>query len=135
MIQHTGLIGSTLAAPVGVIPAYVLPANTIRARDIHWARSPSDWVYAFIRTCNDELAVWFRLGQKIIHRYPVGPGRYVGVGGVPAVCCLYPTTAGAYGRTLFNLSLSWPFGGELVWAFLYKKLPYRIVQPPPLPIG
>jgi hypothetical protein len=105
----------------------------LKARQCSLARSPSDWVYAFYLSCNDEIAVHFRHGQKIIARTHTHPGPYIGVGGVPAVCCLYPSTAGALGRQLYELALGWPYGGEFVHRFLYKIQPYRIVPPPRMP--
>jgi hypothetical protein len=95
--------------------------------------SPSDWVYAIGLDCNDAIWVWFRHGQHIIARTHEHPGPEIGVGGVPSVCCLYPGTAGAYGRELYDLAQVWSYGGEFVHAFLYRKQGYTIVGPPVLP--
>jgi hypothetical protein len=103
------------------------------------AISPSRWVHAIYLTCNDEIAVHFNHGQDLVWRrkgYPKEKGpvpNLLGTGGVPAVCCLYPRTAGAYGRELFQLAHVWTDAGEWVHRFLYKKQPYKIVQPPALP--
>jgi hypothetical protein len=106
----------------------------VKAKKCYYpATSPSEWVYAFYLSCNDEIAVHFRHGQKIIARTHTHPGPEIGVGGVPAVCCLYPNTAGALGRQLYDLALTWPYGGEFVHRFLYKIQPYRIVPPPEMP--
>jgi hypothetical protein len=131
----TGIPGSVLSRGANMVLAFVQGANTIKAKKFHLVRSPSEWVHAVILTCNDEIAVWFKHGEKIIGRTHVHPGPYLGIGGAPTVCCVYPKTAGALGRQLFNLALAWAYAGEFVHAFLYKKQPYRIVQPPALPVG
>jgi hypothetical protein len=87
----------------------------------------SHWVYATILTCDNQLAVWFRRG--VHHRHGVA------YGGVPGVCCLYPTTQGELAEALYDLALVWHSEGKWVHHFLYRKLPYRIVSPPALPCG
>src|SRR4051794_10628268 len=77
--------------------------------------SPSDWVQMIGLDCNDALWVWFKRR------------------GVPSVCCLYPGTAGAVGRNLYDIAHGWPFAGEFVHRFLYRIHGYTIVQPPVVP--
>jgi hypothetical protein len=72
----------------------------------------SPWVHAFILTCDDKLAVWFK--------------RRVRGGRAPGVCCYYPAT----NRNFFNLAITWGSPGKFVHRFLYKKLGYRIIAPP-----
>jgi hypothetical protein len=95
-------------------------------------------VYAVYLTCDNQLAVYYRHGQRIISRPPGGeetaPGQWLGVGGSPAVCCLYPTVQGERAEQLFDLALVWSYAGEWVHRFLYKKLPYTIITPP-VPCG
>jgi hypothetical protein len=52
---------------------------------------------------------------------------------VPSVCCLYPRTAGARGRRLYELAQVWSYAGEFVHRFLYRIEPYVLVGPPVLP--
>lgn len=100
------------------------------AKKVLVARSPSDWVYKIWLTCDDTIAVQFKHGQKVKKVLDEGPGDYLGYGGVPGVCCLYPGTKGAVGRELFELARVWPYAGEWVHAFLYKKFGYIKIVPP-----
>jgi len=81
----------------------------------------SSWVHAFILTCDNKLAVWFK--RHVHHRH------HRAYGGVPGVCCLYPTS----NKRLYDLAVVWWSAGHFVHQFLYKLLPYRLVQPPVLP--
>ncbi len=102
----------------------------IKARKCFVPRSPSDWVARVFLTCDNMLAVQFKRGQKVRKLLPHGPGAYLGVGGVPSVCCLYPGTQGELAERLYDLAQTWAYAGEWVHAFLYKKFGYRLVQPP-----
>jgi hypothetical protein len=102
----------------------------IKARKCFFPRSPSDWVHRIFLTCDNILAVQFNHGEKVHKVSDHGPGAYLGWGGVPGVCCLYPTTQGELAEQLYDLATVWSFAGEFVHRFLYKKLPYRIVSPP-----
>jgi hypothetical protein len=107
-----------------------------KARKAFFPISPSDWVYCIFLTCDNQLGVWFRHGQKIISRPKKGeetaPGQWIGVGGVPAFCCLYPRTQGERAENLYDLATVWSYGGEFVHRFLYKIEPYTPCQPPDL---
>lgn len=104
--------------------------TAIKARKCFVPRSPSDWVAKVFLTCDNMLAVQFKHGQKVEKILDHGPGAYLGYGGVPAVCCLYPGTQGEWAETLYELAQVWPFAGEWVHAFLYKKFGYVLVSPP-----
>jgi hypothetical protein len=101
------------------------------------ATSPSDWVHAVGLDCNNAIWVWFKKGQKIYKRLGTrkhhGPGWLLGHGGIPHICCLYPGTAGAVGLSMFVMASAWPYAGEFVHAFLYRKWAYQVVSPPTLP--
>ncbi len=81
----------------------------------------SSWVHAFILTCDGRLAVWFKRGSRRYHGQRLG--------GVPGVCCLYPQS----NQRLYNLAVVWGSPGKFVWRFLYRKMGYRLVQPPVTP--
>jgi hypothetical protein len=72
----------------------------------------SHWVHAFILTCDNKLAVWFK--------------RRVRGGRVPGVCCYYPGS----NRNFFNLAITWGSPGKFVRRFLYRRLGYQIINPP-----
>src|SRR5262249_44736754 len=99
-------------------------ALKVKPRQCYYAVSPSDWVYMIFLTCDNILGVWFKHGQKVHKIADKGPGAYLGFGGVPAFCCIYPGTKGELAESLFDLALVWPFAGEFVHAFLYKKFGY-----------
>jgi hypothetical protein len=105
-------------------------ANTIKARKCLLALSPSDWVFKIFLTCDNKLAVWFRRGQKVKKIAEHGPGAYVGHGGHPNVACLYPNTAGKVGVDYYNFAQVWPYAGEWVHRFLYKKFGYVFASAP-----
>jgi hypothetical protein len=102
----------------------------IKARKCFVAHSPSHWVARVFLTCDNMLAVEFRHGQHVKKVLPYGPGAYLGHGGVPHVCCLYPGTQGELAETLYELAQTWSYGGEWVHHFLYKKFGYQRVSPP-----
>src|SRR6516164_4518285 len=102
----------------------------IKARKCFVALSPSRWVARVFLTCDNMLAVEYRRGQHVKKIAPHGPGAYLGTGGVPHVCCLYPGTQGALAETLYELAQAWSYGGEWVHRFLYKKFGYQLVAPP-----
>lgn len=102
----------------------------IKARRCFTPISPSRWVAKIYLTCDNKLAVEYRHGQHVKKVLPHGPGAYLGRGGVPHVCCLYPGTQGEVAETLYELAQIWSYGGEWVHAFLYKKFGYQIVAPP-----
>jgi hypothetical protein len=102
----------------------------VKARKCFTAASPSRWVHKVFLTCDNQLAVQFRHGQRIVSRSDAGPGRLLGEGGAPGVCCLYPGTKGERAETLYDLALVWAYAGEWVHAFLYKKYGYKIIAPP-----
>jgi hypothetical protein len=104
--------------------------TALKARKCFVPRSPSHWVAKVFLTCDNMLAVQFNRGQKVKKILAHGPGAYLGRGGVPHVCCLYPGTQGELAEQLYELAQVWAYGGEWVHAFLYKKFGYRIVQPP-----
>jgi hypothetical protein len=102
----------------------------IKAQKCFVALSPSRWVSRVFLTCDNMLAVEYRRGQHVKKVAPQGPGAYLGSGGVPYVCCLYPGTQGAFAEELYNLAQVWTYSGEWVHAFLYKKFGYQLVSPP-----
>jgi len=81
----------------------------------------SSWVHAFILTCDDKLAVWFKRGVHHRHHHAIG--------GVPGVCCLYPNS----NKHLYDLAVVWWSPGHFVHQFLYRIMGYQIVQPPAVP--
>lgn len=106
---------------------FIKPAKKVLA-----ARSPSDWVHKIWLTCDDTIAVQFNRGQRVEKTLDQGPGAYRGSGGTPGVCCLYPGTQGNLAKELFQLAQVWPFAGEWVHRFLYKKFGYIKIVPPAL---
>jgi hypothetical protein len=102
----------------------------IKARRCFVPLSPSDWVAKVFLTCDNKIAVQFKHGQHVKKILPHGPGAYLGHGGVPHVCCLYPGTQGDVAETLYELAQVWSYAGEWVHAFLYKKFGYVLVAPP-----
>jgi hypothetical protein len=104
--------------------------TAIKARKCFVPRSPSDWVAKVFLTCDNTLAIQFKHGQKVKKILAHGPGAYLGHGGVPVVCCLYPGTQGHLAEKLYHLAQVWPFAGEWVHTFLYKKYGYIVVSPP-----
>jgi hypothetical protein len=115
--SFTGLLGSALSGPGNVVPGLV-PSAAIRAKQCYFPRS--SWIYAFILTCDDKLAVWFKRRA-----------RGARAGGVPGVCCLYPQS----NRRLYNLAVTSPSAGRFVHRFLYRILAYALVAPPKSPCG
>jgi hypothetical protein len=121
MTSFTGVLATPFSRPGHVVPAFAPSApGAITARQCFFPHS--SWVYAFILTCDNLLAVWFKRGRRRRR-------HHVRTGGVPGVCCLYPTS----NKALYDLAVSGPSAGRFVHRFLYKKLPYQLVQPPPLP--
>lgn len=102
----------------------------IKARRCFVPISPSDWVAKVFLTCDNRIAVQFKHGEKVKKVLPHGPGAYLGHGGVPAVCCLYPGTQGDLAVNLYELAQVWTYSGEWVHTFLYKKFGYQLVAPP-----
>jgi hypothetical protein len=102
----------------------------IKARKCFVPISPSRWVAKVYLTCDNKLAVEYRRGQRVKKVLPHGPGAYLGYGGAPNVCCLYPGTQGELAENLYDLADIWSYGGEWVHAFLYKKFGYLRVSPP-----
>jgi hypothetical protein len=102
----------------------------IMARRCFVPISPSDWVAKVFLTCDNMIAVQFKHGEKVKKVLPHGPGAYLGHGGVPQVCCLYPGTQGELAVTLYELAQVWSYAGEWVHTFLYKKFGYQLVAPP-----
>lgn len=102
----------------------------IKGRRCFTPISPSRWVARIYLTCDNMIAVEYRHGQHVKKVLPHGPGAYLGYGGVPAVCCLYPGTQGELAETLYELAQTWSYGGEWVHQFLYKKFGYQLVAPP-----
>jgi hypothetical protein len=102
----------------------------IKARRCFVPLSPSDWVAKVFLTCDNMIAVQFKHGEKVKKVLPHGPGAYLGHGGVPHVCCLYPGTQGELAETLYELAQVWSYAGEWVHTFLYKKFGYQLVSPP-----
>lgn len=83
-----------------------------KARRCYKALSPSDWVHQVFLTCDNMLAVQFNRHMKEHSVKPKGPGAFLGHGGVPGPCCLYPATQGQLAEELFDLGLVWSFAGE-----------------------
>lgn len=104
----------------------------IKARRCFVPLSPSDWVSKVFLTCDNQIAVQFKYGQRVKKILPHGPGAYLGHGGVPQVCCLYPGTQGELAETLYELAQVWSYAGEWVHGFLYKKFGYQLVAAPAL---
>ncbi|MGH7174649.1 MAG: Ig-like domain-containing protein [Gemmataceae bacterium] len=102
----------------------------IKARRCFVPLSPSDWVAKVFLTCDNRIAVQFKHGQHVKKVLPHGPGAYLGHGGVPFVCCLYPNTQGELAEALYDLAQIWSYAGEWVHHFLYKKFGYQLVAPP-----
>jgi hypothetical protein len=102
----------------------------VKARRCFLALSPGDWVYKIFLTCDNILAVQFKKGMKERRISKKGPGAFAGSEGVPDACCLYPGTQGAWAEELYDLALVWPFAGEFVRQFLYKKYGYQLIEPP-----
>jgi hypothetical protein len=102
----------------------------IKARRCFVPFSPSRWVAKVYLTCDNKIVVEYRHGQHVKKIAPEGPGAYVGTGGVPSVCCLYPGTQGELAEELYDLAEAWSYAGEWVHAFLYKKFGYLLVSPP-----
>ncbi len=118
MRSFSGQLGTALSAPGNLVPGLV-PTAAIRAKQCFVPRS--SWVHAFILTCDDKLAVWFK-------RRPRGARR---AARVPGVCCLYPQST----RRLYDLAVTWPSAGRFVHRFLYRLLAYVPVAPPKAPCG
>ncbi len=102
----------------------------IKARRCFPAISPGDWVHQVFLTCDNQIAVQFKRGMRVHRIKGSGPGAFVGAGGVPSVCCLYPATKGKQAVDLYDLGLVYPFAGEWVRRFLYDVHPYTLVAPP-----
>jgi hypothetical protein len=119
-----------LAARTDRIKSRISQVANFKARKCLQAVSPSDWVYKIFLTCDNQIAVWFNKHEKVKKIKESGPGAYIGFGGVPSVCCLYPGTQGELAETLFEYAQVWPFAGEWVHRFLYKKFGYQLVVPP-----
>ena len=102
----------------------------IKARRCFVPLSPSDWVAKVFLTCDNRIAVQFRQGQHVKKVLPHGPGAYLGHGGVPNGCCLYPNTQGELAETLYDMAQIWSYAGEWVHHFLYKKFGYQLTAPP-----
>jgi hypothetical protein len=117
--SFSGLLGTTLSAPANLVPGLV-PSAAIKAKRCFFPAS--SWVYAFILTCDDKLAVWFK-------RRPRGAPR--SAGRVPGICCLYPQS----NAQLYNLAVGWGSAGRFVHKFLYRVRPYVPVAPPKSPCG
>ena len=120
MRSFTGLLGTILSQPKNLVPG-LAPGAAVKAQKCFFP--VSTWVHAFILTCDDKLAVWFK--RRVRHR------RRRAFGGVPGACCLYPTS----NVLLYDLACTWPGAGEFVWRFLYRKMPYQLVAPPKSPCG
>jgi hypothetical protein len=115
--SFTGEPGTVLSRPGNMVPG-LAPGVAVRASRCHFPMS--SWVHAFILTCDDKLAVWFKRRARRSAR-----------GGAPGVCCLYPQS----NRQLFELAIAWASPGRFVHRFLYRILAYQIVQPPRVPCG
>jgi hypothetical protein len=113
MRSFTGLVGTPLSGPGNVVPGLV-PTAAIKAKRCYFPRS--SWVHAFILTCDDKLAVWFKRRRR---------------GRVPGVCCLYPQS----NQQLYNLAVAWWSAGHFVHKFLYRIRAYVPVAPPKAPCG
>ncbi len=120
MRSFTGLVGTGLSAP-GNLLLGSQPGAAIKAKKCFFPKS--SWVYAFILTCDDKLAVWFKRRPR--HR------RRAAAGSVPGVCCLYPQS----NQRLYNLAVVWWSAGHFVHRFLYRILGYVLVTPPQAPCG
>jgi hypothetical protein len=119
MRSFTGQPGTPLSSPGNVVLG-LAPSAAIRAKECCFP--PSSWVHAFILTCDDKLAVWFKRRRR---------RRRGKLGGVPGVCCLYP----AAGPALYQLACTWHTPGKFVHRFLYRKLAYQLVGPPKVLCG
>ncbi len=109
------------------------PPHILKCHQSFIATSPSDWVHQVGLDCDGRLFVWFKHGQHRIADLHRRPGRYIGVGGVPAVCCLYTTLPLAVAANLYDVAHVFPYAGEFVHAFLYRKESYVPVAPPATP--
>jgi hypothetical protein len=118
--SFTGQPGTALSRGGNTAPG-LAPGTAVRAQRCHFP--VSSWVHAFILTCDDKLAVWFKRGAHHADR--------AARGGAPGVCCLYPQSNGQ----LFELAVAWWSAGHFVHRFLYRILAYQIVQPPAVPCG
>jgi hypothetical protein len=143
MRSFTGRLGTTLSPPANVQLA-AAPTAAIRAKQCFFP--PSSLVFAFILTCDDQLAVWFRRGgphrrhrQRHKRRHHRTHRRHHGHRrsrrhhrrGVPGPCCLYPGTGPAH----YQLACVWRSPGQFVRRFLYRKYGCRPVAPPAVPCG
>ena len=97
--SFTGQPGTALSRGGNMVPG-LAPGVAIRARRCHFP--VSSWVHAFILTCDDKLAVWFKRGAHRADR--------AARGGAPGVCCLYPQSNGQ----LFELAVAWWSAGHFV---------------------
>jgi hypothetical protein len=120
MLLFTGQLGTPRAALANVVPGW---GSLVQIKAKKCFFPSSSWVYAFILTCDDKLAVWFKRG--VHHRH------HVATGGVPGVCCLYPGSNAA----LYYLAVAWWSAGHFVHRFLYRIMAYQIVAPPKAPCG
>ena len=120
MRSFTGQLGTALSGLGNVVPG-LAPGAAIKAKRCYFPRS--SWVHAFILTCDDKLAVWFKRGVHHVHG--------AAVGGVPGVCCLYPQS----NQSLYNLAVAWWSAGHFVHQFLYRVLGYVVMAPPKAPCG
>jgi hypothetical protein len=93
----------------------------LQAQKCHFPTS--SWVHAFILTCDNKLAVWYKRHVRHVHHHAGG--------GVPGVCCLYPGSS----KALYDLAVVWWSPGHFVHRFLYKIMAYVIVAPPKMPCG
>ncbi len=115
MRTFSGLPGTALSGPANLAPG-VVPSAAVKAKRCYFP--VSRWVHAFILTCDDKLAVWFKRR----------PRRALGV---PGICCLYPQSDGR----LYDLAVAWPSAGRFVHRFLYRLMAYVVVAPPKSPCG
>jgi hypothetical protein len=91
----------------------------------------SSWIWAYMETCDNQLAVWYKWGMKFRAIGSLIPPtqrheKVEIIGGVPGVCCLYPQATDLF----YWLMKGWPSKGKFVHHSLYRLLPYKIVQPP-----
>jgi hypothetical protein len=145
MRSFTGQLGTLLSQPANVQLA-VVPTASINAKQCFFPRS--SWVYAFILTCDNTLAVWFRRGgPHRRHHHRRKPRRHrkhhrhsrhrhhrrhrPRRRGVPGLCCLFPGTGPAH----YQLACAWRSPGQFVHGFLYRKFGCRPVAPPRVPCG